>query len=172
VSVGLSTVYCTKRCFVLGNLEAPLTEVSRPGTARKLSGKQQALLVATACSAPPAGGKRWALELLADKMVRPTDHEALSRETVRRCLAEKDLKPWLRDMWCIPEVDGTCVARMDDVLDFYAAVPDPHHPVICFDVSPTRLIVSAAPRPFGSQLDVQPPVSAAQFQGISASIRA
>lgn len=72
VSVGLSTVYRTKRCFVLGNLEAPLTEASRPGTARKLSGKQQALLVATACSAPPAGGKRWALELLADKMVRPT----------------------------------------------------------------------------------------------------
>ena len=32
--------------------------------------------------------------------------------------------------------------------------------------------VSAAPRPFGQGLDVQPSVSAAPFQGISASIRA
>jgi transposase len=117
VSVGLSTVYRTKRCFVSGNLEAALTEAPRPGAERKLTGKQQALLVATTCSNPPAGRKRWTLELLADEMVRLTDHAALSRETVRRCLAENDLKPWRRDMWCIPEVDGTYVARMEDVLD-------------------------------------------------------
>ena len=40
-----------------------------------------------------------------------------ARETIRRRLAENDLKPWRRDMWCIPEVDGTYVARMEDVLD-------------------------------------------------------
>jgi transposase len=96
VSVGLSTVYRTKRRFVLGNLEAALSEAPRPGADRKLSGKQQALLVATACSGPPAGRKRWTLELLADAIVRLTDHEDLSRETVRRCLAENDLKPWRR----------------------------------------------------------------------------
>lgn len=140
VSVGLSTVYRTKRRFVLGNLEAALSEAPRPGADRKLSGKQQALLVATACSGPPAGRKRWTLELLADAIVRLTDHEDLSRETVRRCLAENDLKPWRRDMWCIPEVDGTYVARMEDVLDLYAQEPDPEHPVICFDESPTQLI--------------------------------
>lgn len=143
VSVGLSTVYRTKRRFVLGNLEAALSEAPRPGADRKLSGKQQALLVATACSGPPAGRKRWTLELLADEMVRLTDHEDLSRETVRRCLAENDLKPWRRDMWCIPEVDGTYVARMEDVLDLYAGEPDPEHPVICFDESPTQLIGEA-----------------------------
>jgi hypothetical protein len=27
-------------------------------------------------------------------------------------------------MWCIPEVDGTYVARMEDVLDLYAESPD------------------------------------------------
>lgn len=85
VSVGLSTVYRTKRCFVLGNLEAALAEAPRPGAERKLSGKQQALLVATACAKPPAGRRRWTLELLAGEMIRLTDHEALSRETVRRC---------------------------------------------------------------------------------------
>jgi transposase len=59
VSVGVSTVYRTRRRFVAGNLEAALSEEVRPGASRKLSGKQTALLVATACSAPPAGRKRW-----------------------------------------------------------------------------------------------------------------
>jgi transposase len=128
VSVGGSTVTRTKRPFVLGNLEAALSEEPRPGAARKLSGKEEALLVATACSKPPAGRTRWTLELLAGTMVKLTEHGELSRETVRRRLAENDLKPWRRDMWCIPEVDGTYVARMEDVLDLYAEAPDPKRP--------------------------------------------
>src|SRR5271166_1472438 len=140
VAVGGSTVYRTKRRFVEGNLEAALNEEPRPGAERKLSGKEEALLVATACSSPPKGRVRWTLELLAGAMVKLTEHEALSRETVRRRLAENDLKPWRKDMWCIPQVDGTYVARMEDVLDLYAEAPDPKRPVVCFDESPTQLI--------------------------------
>src|SRR5471030_568171 len=140
ISVGGSTVYRTKRRFVEGNLELALSEEVRPGAARKLSGKETALLVATVCSNPPAGRKRWTLDLLAGAMVGLTEHEGLSRETVRRRLAEDDLKPWLRKMWCIPQVDGTYVARMEDVLDLYAEEADPMHPVVCFDESPTQLI--------------------------------
>ena len=55
-------------------------------------------------------------------------------------LAENDLKPWRKDMWCIPQVDGEYVARMEDVLDLYAEAPDPKRPVVCFDESPTQLI--------------------------------
>src|SRR6266481_8026248 len=55
-------------------------------------------------------------------------------------ISENDLKPWRRDMWCIPKVDGTYVARMEDVLDLYAEAPDPKRPVVCFDESPTQLI--------------------------------
>jgi transposase len=140
VCVGGSTVYRTKRRFVEGNLELALSEETRPGAPRKLSGKETALLVATACSSPPAGRKRWTLKLLAGTMVSLTEHEGLSYETVRRRLAEDDLKPWRRDMWCIPHVDGTYVARMEDVLDLYAEEADPKHPVVCFDESPTQLI--------------------------------
>ena len=140
VGVGGSTVYRTKRRFVLGNLEAALSEEPRPGADRKLSGKEEALLVATACSSPPKGRARWTLELLAGAMVKLTEHEDLSRETVRRRLAENDLKPWRKDMWCIPRVDGEYVARMEDVLDLYAEEPNPKRPVICFDESPTQLI--------------------------------
>ena len=140
VGVSGSTVYRTKRRFVLGNLEAALSEEPRPGVPRKLSGKEEALLVATACSKAPAGRARWTLELLAGALVKLTEHGELSRETVRRRLAENDLKPWRRDMWCIPKVDGTYVACMEDVLDLYAEAPDPARPVVCFDESPTQLI--------------------------------
>ena len=140
VGVGESTVYRTKRRFVEGNLELALSEEPRAAPPRKLSGKEEALLVATACSSPPQGRARWTLELLAGEMVRLTDHSGLSRETVRRRLAENELKPWRQDMWCIPEVDGTYVARMEDLLDLYAEPPDPKRPVVCFDESPTQLI--------------------------------
>jgi transposase len=140
VGVGSSTVYRTKRRFVLGNLEAALSEEPRPGADRKLSGKEEALLVATACSDPPKGRARWTLELLAGELVRLTEHDDISRETVRRRLAENELKPWRKDMWCIPQVDGEFVARMEDVLDLYAEAPDPKRPVVCFDESPTQLI--------------------------------
>jgi transposase len=139
VRVSGSTIYRTKRRFVEANLEGALSEEPRPGAERKLSSKEEALLVATACSKPPPGRARWTLELLAGALVKLTGHDELSRETVRRRLVENDLKPWRKDMWCIPRVDGEYVARMENVLDLYAEVPDPQRPVVCFDESPTQL---------------------------------
>ena len=55
VAVSESTVYRTKRRFVEGNLEAALNEEPRAGADRKLTGNEEALLIATACSSPPAG---------------------------------------------------------------------------------------------------------------------
>ena len=140
VGVGESTVTRTKKRFVEGNLELALSEAPRPGAERKLSGKEEALLIATACSDPPPGQARWTLSLLADAMVTLSVHEALSRETVRRRLAENELKPWRQDMWCIPKVDAAYVAAMEDLLDLYSEAPDPERPVIAFDESPTQLI--------------------------------
>ena len=99
-----------------------MNEEPHPGASRKLSGKEEALLVATASSNPPEGPARWTLELLADELVRLTEHDSISRETVRRRLTENDLKPWRKDMWCIPHIDGEYAARIEDVLDLYAQV--------------------------------------------------
>jgi transposase len=140
VAASGSTVYRTKRRFIEGGLEAALSEEPRKGVERKLDDKQQALLIATACSNPPAGRARWTLELLAGEMVKLTEHDSLSRETVRRRLAENHLKPWRKTMWCIPKVDAEYVACMEDVLDLYHQTPDPTQPVICFDESPIQLI--------------------------------
>lgn len=140
VRVGEATVYRTKRRFVQSNLALALSEEPRPGSVRKLSGKEEALLIATACSSPPEGRARWTLELLAGEMVKRTGHTELSRETVRRRPKENRLQPWQQDMWCIPQVDGSNVARTEDVLDLYAEKPDPKRLVVCFDESPTQLI--------------------------------
>ena len=140
VMVGGSTVYRTKRRFVEGNLERALSEEPRPGAARKLSGKEEALLIATVCSEPPAGRACWTLALLAGELIELTRHKHVSRETVRRRLAENALKPWREEMWCIPSVNAEYVARMEDVLDLYAEPVDPAQPVVCFDESPTQLI--------------------------------
>jgi transposase len=140
VGVGLSTVYRTRQRFVEGNLPCALNEQPRPGAARKLSGKEEALLIATACSKAPPGCARWTLKLLAGQMVELTEHAGLSRETIRRRLHENELKPWQRKMWCIAKVDGEYVARMEDVLDLYAEAADATRPVVSFDESPTQLI--------------------------------
>ena len=76
-------------------------------------------------------------------MVVRTAHAQVSRETVRRRLAEQSVKPWQRKMWCIPCVDAEYVARMEDVLDLYSEVPDPHRPVVCFDETPVQFIGEA-----------------------------
>ena len=143
VGVGTATVYRTKRRFVERSLEQALAEEPRPGAPRKLTEREELLLVATACSDPPTGRSRWTLELLAGEMVRLTEHDELGEETVRRRLHEKELKPWLHKMWCIPKIDSDFVARMEDVLELYTAPADEKLPVISFDESPTQLIGEA-----------------------------
>ena len=68
------------------------------------------------------------------------DHESVSKETVRRRLAENELKPWRRKMWCIPAINAEFAMRMEDVLDLYAERANCKRPVVCFDETPVQLI--------------------------------
>ena len=88
-----TTVERTRQRFVEGNLEAALSERPRPGAKRKLDHKQEAWLVATACSTPPDGQKRWTLQLLADELVALQLVETVSDETVRRTLKKTFSSP-------------------------------------------------------------------------------
>ena len=72
--------------FVEGGLERALNDLPRPGQRRKLDGKQEAHLVAVACSAPPEGHTRWTLRLLAGQAVKLELTGSISRETVRQVL--------------------------------------------------------------------------------------
>lgn len=143
--VGTSTVYRTKRRFVEESLEAALSEAPRPGGTRKLTGSEEALLIATACSTPPVGRARWTLALLADAVVALVPHARVSRHTVGRRLKENDLKPWQQKMWCVPKIDAEYVARMEDVLDLYTHPPATGTAVVCVDESPRQLIGEVRP---------------------------
>jgi DDE superfamily endonuclease/Homeodomain-like domain len=145
VQVGTSTVYRTKRRFVEESLDAALSEEPRPGGKRKLTGSEEALLIATACSAPPQGRARWTLALLADAVVVLTPHARISRHTIGRRLADNHLKPWRQKMWCVPKIDAEYVARMEDVLDLYTRPPTPGTAVVCVDESPRQLISAVRP---------------------------
>jgi transposase len=140
VGAGTSTVYRTKQRFVEEGLEQALSEAPRPGAPRKLGASDESILIAVACSKPPAGRAKWTMQLLADEIVRLTVHESVSAETIRRRLREMPLKPWQEKMWCIPTINAEYVARMEDVLEIYAEAPDPRRPVVCFDETPRQLI--------------------------------
>jgi transposase len=84
--IGTATVERLRKRFVEEGLEAALAERPRPGGQRKLDGKQEAFLIALACSAPPEGRTCWTMQLLAEKLVELQVIEAISDETVRRTL--------------------------------------------------------------------------------------
>lgn len=87
--VNVSTVLRIRHRFVAGGVKRALEDEPRPGAARKLDGKQEAFLVALACSKAPAGREHWTLQLLADEMVRLEVVGSLSDETVRRTLKKQ-----------------------------------------------------------------------------------
>lgn len=83
------TVQRTRKRFVEGGLEWALNERPRPGQRPKLGGKQEAFLIAFACSDPPRGRKRWTMQLLADRLVVLGMVDSISGETVRRVLKKR-----------------------------------------------------------------------------------
>ena len=88
VQVSQPTVSRVRKQYFEEGLEAAINR--RPPNReyhRKLDGKQEARLVALACSEPPEGHARWSLRLLADKMVElEIVEEDISYQTVRRTL--------------------------------------------------------------------------------------
>lgn len=91
--IGGSTAERTRKKFVEGDLEYALDERPRPGGRRKLDGKDEAFLIALACSNPPEGRKTWTMQLLADKLVELKVVESISDETVRRILKKTNSSP-------------------------------------------------------------------------------
>ncbi len=86
LDVGVATVGRIRQRFVERGLEQALKELPRPGKQRKLSGKQEAHLIAVTCSTPPEGHARWTLRLLAGKVVELGFSSSISPETVRQGL--------------------------------------------------------------------------------------
>jgi transposase len=75
-----------RKRFVSDGIERAMNEDPRPGQKRKLDGRAEATLIATACTEAPEGHEHWTLRLLAGKLVELGVVDAVSYETVRRTL--------------------------------------------------------------------------------------
>ena len=94
--IGVSTVMVeqVRRRFAQGGLEAALFRKEQQNRkARVLDGEAEAFLIATVCSAAPAGKARWSLHLLKDKLVAEGYTDGVSHETVRQTLKKMNLNP-------------------------------------------------------------------------------
>jgi transposase len=72
--------------FAQEGLQAALEDRPHPAAGSELDEKQQAHIIALACSEPPAGQARWTLELLTREVLKDGIVTHLSPETVRLLL--------------------------------------------------------------------------------------
>ena len=81
------TVGSVRKQFVDQGLDSTLHR-KRPTSRqyRKLDGKQEAKLIAIACSLPPQGRSRWTMKLMADRLVELEIVESIDPATVCRAL--------------------------------------------------------------------------------------
>jgi transposase len=88
LDISLPTVQRIRQRFVEEGMDVALGARSRKPRPylQKLDGKQEAKLIALACSQTPEGRKRWTLRLLANTMVELQIVEEISYQTVRRVL--------------------------------------------------------------------------------------
>jgi transposase len=78
------TVAETRKRSGIERLSRNLVDHPKPGRKRKLEGKQEAFLVALACSDAPDGREHWPLRMLSDKLLElGVIDQPVSYETVR-----------------------------------------------------------------------------------------
>jgi hypothetical protein len=64
--------------------EKRIADAPKPGRKKRLDGKQEAFVVALACSDAPEGRSNWTMQLLADKLMElKVVEQPISDETVR-----------------------------------------------------------------------------------------
>lgn len=86
LSIGRTALWRTRSAYLEGGAEYALHDIARPGKPRRYDTDVEARISALACSEPPAGAKRWTLELLAQTAWAQGDMGPISRETIRRLL--------------------------------------------------------------------------------------
>ena len=93
VYVSEQTIRRTRLRFVQEGLQAALEDKPHPPRGTKLKEKEEAHLIALACSEPPAGQARWTLELLTKQLLDDEVVTCLSPETVRLLLKKTVSNP-------------------------------------------------------------------------------
>ena len=152
--IGCSTVERVRRRCVEEGVDAALERsVQIRRRRKKLDGQGEAHLIAMACGEPQQGRAGWTLTLLADRLVECEVVDCISTETVRQTLQNNELKPWLKECWCIPPGSSSeFVCAMEDVLEVYHRQYGDNEVLVCLDetskqqTKETRLPRPARPR--------------------------
>ncbi len=55
-------------------------------------------------------------------------------------IKKNEIKPWLKQRWCIGSMTSEYIWNMENVLTLYEQPHDPRHPMVCFDERPCQLI--------------------------------
>lgn len=87
------TIRRTRLRYVEEGLQAALEDKAHPSRGTKLTEKEEAHLIAIACSEPPAGQARWTLELLTKQLLEDGMIAQISAETVRLLLKKTVSNP-------------------------------------------------------------------------------
>lgn len=91
LEVERTTVWRTRKRYLEEGLEKSLQEKERSGQPKKYGVKQEAEIIALACSDPPQGRARWSLELLTDKLSHQKGLKSINRETIRLILKKTNV---------------------------------------------------------------------------------
>lgn len=82
----------TRKRWCAEHLSRNLADQPKPGRKRKMDGKQEAFLVALACTNAPEGREHWPLRMLSDKLLElGVIDKPVSYETVRDRLKKTNL---------------------------------------------------------------------------------
>lgn len=88
-----STPYDIRKKYALGGVDQAIYDLPRPGQKRKLTGNQEAEVVAIACSQAPKGYVRWTVDLLTEE-VKTKLKVDIGRTAIWKVLLRNNLKPW------------------------------------------------------------------------------
>jgi transposase len=143
LEVSTSTIGRIRQRFVEHGFDDALNRRPQPERPekRKINGHHEAYLIALCCGKPPVGHERWTVRLLSDRFVQLGYVDQVSHKTVWVTLRANELKPWLKDCWCIPpKKNAEFVYHMEDVLEVYTRPYDPRFPQVCLDEGSKQLL--------------------------------
>jgi transposase len=96
LEMGVTTVASLRKRFVQKGLDACLNRQEQERRFRKVTGEIEARIAKLACEPPPAGRKRWTLDLLTDRIIElNVVPGGVSRATVGNVLKKTKLNPGL-----------------------------------------------------------------------------
>lgn len=89
--VGRTTIWRIKNKYVEYGLEAAIKDAPRSGQPIKYDKKNEAEIVALACTKAPTGRARWTLKLMRNELRNRSGMETINRETIRLTLKKRNV---------------------------------------------------------------------------------